>query len=240
MAHHLVEALDPEEYYSAARFEADALGLIDEARLRGDRHIVVCGGSMMYIDALTNGMDALPDISDNVRQRVTALRKEAGDAGLLALLEIHDPEYFESVDRANIKRVMHALEICMEAGVPYSTLLTGRKRERPFEIMKFAIDRPREELFDRINRRVEMMVASGMEEEARALYARRTLNSLNTVGLKEWFAYMDGVMDRETVIARIAKNTRVYAKKQLTWLRRDPTVVWVEPANGAETILSMV
>lgn len=236
--HHLIDFLDPADYYSAAMFEADALAIIRDAGKRGLSDIVVAGGSMMYVDALLNGLDLLPTISEPVRSRVRKLMDEHGHEGVLALLEIVDPDYFSIVDKANTKRVMHALEITLEAGVPYSSLRTGQTRQRDFEAVKFIIDRPREELFDRINRRVDKMVAEGMEDEARRWYPHRELNSLNTVGFKEWFACFDGLMDRETTIERIKKNTRVYAKKQLTWVKRDPAALRIDGADAFRSVMN--
>jgi tRNA dimethylallyltransferase len=189
---------------------------------------------MMYVDAVVNGIDEMPTISETTRQRVLDLYQQHGLEGLNALLQISDPEYYEQVDRQNPKRVIHALEITIESGQPYSTLRTGQRRERPFDVLKLAIDLPREEMFDRINRRVDKMVQAGMIEEARRVYPLRHLNSLNTVGFKELFAYFDGTMDLETAIARIGKNTRVYAKKQLTWLKKDTSVRWLTPDEVAE------
>ncbi len=228
--HHLVEVLNLDQYYSAACFETDAMQILTTLF---DKYgcAVVCGGSMMYVDALINGIDDMPTITDAVRNRVIELYAQHGVDGLLAMLEINDPTFYAEVDKSNTKRVMHALEVTMQAGVPYSTLRTGSTKERPFRTLKVAIDHPRDVLFDRINRRVDIMVDEGMEQEARGLYHLRHLNSLNTVGFKEWFAHFDGTLDRETCIARIAKNTRVYAKKQLTWLRRDNSVVWL-PGNS--------
>jgi tRNA dimethylallyltransferase len=228
--HHLIEVLNLDQYYSAACFENDAMQILPNL-FEKYGCAVVCGGSMMYVDALVNGIDDMPTITDAVRNRVIELYAQHGAEGLLAMLEINDPAFYAEVDRTNIKRVMHALEVTMQAGVPYSTLRTGGTKERPFRTLKVAIDHPREVLFDRINRRVDIMVSQGMEQEARNLYSLRRLNSLNTVGFKEWFAHFDGTLDRETTIARIAKNTRVYAKKQLTWLRRDPSVVWLPGDN---------
>ncbi|MDE6396509.1 MAG: tRNA (adenosine(37)-N6)-dimethylallyltransferase MiaA [Muribaculaceae bacterium] len=232
IAHHLLEFLELNEYYSAAQFAADAKNLITEAADRGKKYVIICGGSMMYIDALMYGLDDLPEISAEVRDKVRRLHSDLGLEGLLAFLEVSDPDYYNIVDKANTKRVMHALEITMEAGVPYSTLRTGTKQTQDFDCVKFAISHPREVLFDRINRRVDEMVKSGMEEEARRVFPYRHLNSLNTVGFKEWFAHFDGLMDRHTAIERIKKNTRVYAKKQLTWLKKDMNVHWV-PGNNA-------
>ncbi len=220
--HHFIACRPLDAYYSAACYEAEAMKVVGEQFSHGD-FAVVCGGSMMYVDALTDGIDDLPTISDEVRARVKALYARHGAEGLTALLEITDPAYYAEVDLSNIKRVAHALEISMQAGRPYSTLRLGKRAARPFRIVKVAVDMPRERLFDRINRRVEQMMLQGLEEEARSVYHLRHLNSLNTVGYKELFAYFDGLMDRDTAIARIAKNTRVYAKKQLTWLAR-PTV----------------
>lgn len=232
--HHLVEFLEPEEYYSAARFEEDALALIADMERRGLRHCVVVGGSMMYIDALTHGLDDLPTVTDSIRAETLALFNSRGIEAIRDELQRLDPEYLAQADPDNHRRLVHALEIIRQSGQKYSALRTGRAKTRPFEVRKFAIVPPRDELFARINRRVELMVEQGMEAEARALYPKRGLNALNTVGLKEMFAMFDGAMDRDTAIARIAKNTRVYAKKQLTWLRRDPS--W-RPASDLQQTL---
>lgn len=220
--HHLVECLELEDYYSASCFERDALRLIAGMEVRGLDHCVVVGGSMMYIDALTRGLDDLPTISDAVRAETLAFFHEHGIEAVRRELQRLDPAYFAQADPDNHRRLIHALEIIRESGRKVSELRTGRVKPRPFAVRKYVIDMPRDVLFARINGRVERMVADGMEQEARALYHLRRLNSLNTVGFKEMFAFFDGIYDRETAIARIAKNTRVYAKKQLTWLRRDP------------------
>lgn len=179
----------------------------------------------MYIDAVTRGIDALPTISDEVRSRVKTIYDTEGLPSVRDMLRKLDPESYLRVDASNPRRNIHAVEICLQAGVPASTLLTGKKKERDFRILKYGIEMPREELFDRINRRVARMISTGLEAEARRVYALRHLNSLNTVGYKEMFAYMEGAMDFDTAVRRICKNTRVYAKKQMTWLKRDPEVV---------------
>ena len=179
--HHLVGTLSLSDYYSAARFEEDALSLLPDIFNRSGGYAVVCGGSMMYVDALVNGIDIMPTVSADVRAKLTRLAEEQGSEGLLALLEIIDPEYYMAVDKQNTKRIVHALEISMQAGVPYSTLRTGTKAIRPFDIKKIVIELPRETLFDRINRRVDAMIANGFVEEARSVYHLRHLNSLNTV-----------------------------------------------------------
>lgn len=239
--HHLVGILDPDQYYSAARFHDDVMELLP--RLFSQRpYAVMCGGSMLYVDAVTDGIDQLPTITDAVRSRVRELHAQLGTEGLLAYLENLDPRYAAEVDPANVRRIAHAIEITLQAGRPYSELRQARRVQRPFDIIKVALDRPRPELFDRINRRVDAMMQAGLLDEARRLYPLRHLNSLNTVGYKELFAYMDGQMDLETAVARIAKNTRVYAKKQLTWLARPgirPTL-WLQPEVAAGRILELV
>lgn len=219
VTHHLMEMLPLNAYYSAAMFEEDALRIASDIWKRRDIAIV-CGGSMMYVDALINGIDALPTVPDSIRIPLMKEWKNKGDDWLRDRLKALDPEYYSTVDQANMKRVFHAVEICMAAGVTYTSLRTGKRKTRDFDIEKIVIEMPREQLFDRINRRVLTMVEQGLEEEARRVYPKRYLNSLNTVGLKEMFAYFDGEMDFETAISRIQKNTRVYAKKQLTWLKK--------------------
>lgn len=225
--HYLVGCLALDEYYSAARFEEDVLQLLSRLWEKSP-YVIMCGGSMMYIDAVCNGIDRLPTVSDRNRRAALEVYTTRGLDGLIEELQRVDPAYLASApDLMNHKRLVHALEISLEAGVPYSSLLTGKKVERPFRIVKLAIDLPRDVLFERINRRVDAMIETGLEEEARRVFPMRHLNSLNTVGLKEMFACFEGKMDRATAIARIGKNTRVYAKKQLTWLRRDSSVIWL-------------
>lgn len=220
VTHHLMEVLPLDSYYSAAMFEMDALRIAAEIWRKKDVAIV-CGGSMMYVDALCKGIDELPTVPDSIRVPLTEEWKAKGDEWLLDRLKALDPEYYRQVDKANMKRVFHAVEICLAAGTSYSSLRTGRRKRRDFDIERIVIDLPREVLFKRINRRVVKMMESGLEEEARRVYPMRHLNSLNTVGLKEMFSYFDGEMDLPTAVARIQKNTRVYAKKQITWLKRE-------------------
>lgn len=217
--HHFVGVLPLEEQYSAARFEEDVLALLPSLWKKNPVQIM-CGGSMMYIDAVCEGIDALPTISDDIRTYVKDMYESRGLDEVRRQLSRLDPVSFDRVDPMNPRRNIHALEICLEAGVPCSSLLTGEKKQRDFAIRKFYIDVPREEMFDRINRRVDAMMAAGLEDEARSVFHLRHLNSLNTVGMKEMFAYFDGRMDRMTAVERLKKNSRVYAKKQLTWLKR--------------------
>ena len=239
--HHFVGTLSLDTQYSAASFESDTLALL-ESLAPEPNHVaaIMCGGSMMYVDAVVNGIDEMPAISDAVRERVLSFYHEQGLEALLAWLEIIDPDMHDIVDRQNPKRVIHAVEITLEAGVPASSLRTGKTKTRPFDTLKLCIDMPREILFGRINSRVETMMASGMLEEARTVYPQRQLNSLNTVGYKELFAYFDGAMDLDTAVARIAKNTRVYAKKQLTWLAKDPSVRRLNADSAYEQAIALI
>ena len=200
----------------------------------------MCGGSMMYVDAVTKGIDDIPTITPEIREKAMEMYNEGGIELLRSTLLGLDPVYYNQVDLNNHKRLVHAIEIIMQAGVPYSSLRTGRAKERPFRIVKMALDYDREVLFDRINRRVDVMVEVGLEQEARSVYHLRHLNSLNTVGYKEMFAYFDGTMDYETAVARIGKNTRVYAKKQLTWYKRDAELHLLNPIDAFEQAISLI
>ena len=237
--HHFVAIKDLDENYSAAQFETDVMQLLPSLWHQGD-YVVMCGGSMMYVDAVCHGIDQLPDISPEVRTAVKEKLHREGLESLMAELEQLDPQYAAMIDRKNTSRVCHGVEICRQAGVPYSTLRTGRAKQRDFKIIKLALNIERSLLFDRINKRVDRMIEDGLEEEARSVYHLRHLNSLNTVGMKEMFAIFDGTMDRHTAIERMKKNTRVYAKKQLTWYRRDPSITWVTPDQAVDTALALL
>ncbi len=186
---------------------------------------------MMYIDAVTKGIDPLPTISAEIRDKALDIYNKGGIPALIDTLRTLDPAYLTDCDLNNHRRLVHAIEISLQAGVPYSSLRSGESKKRPFRVIKMAINHSREALFDRINRRVDAMIEAGLEQEAARVYPLRHLNSLNTVGYKELFAMMDGTMPRETAIPRIAKNTRVYAKKQLLWLSKDPSVILLDPAR---------
>ena len=237
--HHFVQFKELDEYYSAAQFEADVMSLLPSLWQQGD-YVVMCGGSMMYVDAVCNGIDPIPDISDEVRTAVKQQWKEHGLKPLLEELQRLDPAYYLQVDKLNPVRIIHAVEVCRQAGVPYSSLRTGKAKERPFNIIKIGLNIDRPALFDRINRRVDAMISQGLEQEARNVYHLRDLNSLNTVGYKEMFAMLDGTMDRTTAIERIKKNTRLYAKKQLRWLLRDPAITWCTPNECLNTALNLL
>ena len=237
--HHFVGTLSLEDYYSAAQYEEDVMKLLP-ALWEDNDYVVMCGGSMMYVDAVTKGIDELPTITPEVREKAIAIYQEGGVERLRAMLSELDPIYYNQVDLNNHKRLVHAIEIIMQAGVPYSSLRTGKAKERPFRIVKMALNYEREVLFDRINRRVDAMIAAGLEQEAHSVYHLRHLNSLNTVGYKEMFAYFDGTMDYETAVARIGKNTRVYAKKQLTWYKRDAELHLLNPVDAFEQAISLI
>lgn len=237
--HHFVGQLELGDYYSAAQYETDVLQLLPRLWQQSPVQ-VMCGGSMMYIDAVTRGIDQLPAISAGVRERVMGIYEADGLEAVRALLHQLDPDSYRRVDPSNPRRNIHAVEICLEAGEPASALLTGLKKERDFRILKFGIEMPREELFGRINRRVDHMISLGLEAEARRVYPLRHLNSLNTVGYKEMFAYFDGTMDFDTAVRRIGKNTRVYAKKQMTWLKRDPDVVTGSASEIKNEIMTLI
>ncbi|MDE5870264.1 MAG: tRNA (adenosine(37)-N6)-dimethylallyltransferase MiaA [Muribaculaceae bacterium] len=234
--HHLIDMLPLDSYYSASQFEEDALSIAEDLMNRNGS-VVVCGGSMMYVDALCNGIDDLPTVPDKIRHGLMEEHAANGDEWLLGELKRLDSEYYDIVDKKNIKRVFHAVEIIKTAGKSYTELRKGIRKHRPFAIKKFKIDMPREILFDRINRRVDRMVEQGLEEEARSVYPLRALNSLNTVGLKEMFAMFDGEMSRDTAISRIKKNTRVYAKKQETWWARDRDIIPLDWTSSLDSFL---
>ena len=226
------------DYFNCWEFEQQALAKIRELFEETDV-VIMAGGSMMYIDAVCKGIDEMPTIDDDVRASVKEMFERDGIEVLRLLLKKLDPEWYTQVDLKNAKRIMHALEVCLMTGKPYSSFLTRSVKEREFYIVKIGLNREREELFDRINRRVDLMVEAGMEEEARLLYPLRHLNALNTVGYKEWFDYFDGKFDREEAIRLIKRNTRRYAKKQLTWYRNDPDIRWYHPSQETE-ILSIL
>lgn len=233
--HHFVGTLSLEEYYSAAQFEDDVMQLLPQLFARSP-YVVMCGGSMMYVDAVCKGIDNIPTISDEIRREVVERFERDGAEAMREELRRLDPVYYNQVDLKNHKRVIHAIEICLQAGRPYSELRTNSVKQRPFRIVKIGLNLPREQLFDRINRRVEKMIEAGLIDEARRFYPQRHLNSLNTVGYKELLAWMDGTMDYDTAVARIQKNTRVYAKKQLTWYAKDTDMHWFAPSDRQEIL----
>ncbi len=237
--HHFIATLPLEAYYNAAIYEQQALKVINKIFETRD-FAIVCGGSMMYIDALCKGIDQIPDISEQIRNRVKQIFEQEGNAGVIERLQQLDPEYVAQMDQSNPRRAMHALEVCLQSGVTYSSLRTGKRVTRPFEIRKYALTAPRQVIFDRINSRVDKMVKAGMDREVRAVAHMRHLNSLNTVGVKEMLKYIDGEWSLQQAAERLKKNTRVYAKKQLFWLARDTEtrMLDITATNPMEVILS--
>lgn len=250
--HYFVGQLGLEDYYSASRYEKDAVGVISQYFAERGNTLILSGGSMMYVDAVCDGIDEMPDIADEVRQKLKDEYAASGLEPLVAELRQRDPEYAETADLKNPVRVIHALEICRQTGRTYTSFRTRDKfkvseAEHPFDhasprsfrIVKIGLDRPREELFSRINQRVDIMVKHGFIDEARRVLPWRNCNSLNTVGYKEMFRYLDGEWELPFTLDRIRKNTRVYAKKQLTWFRRDASITWFHP-DDLPQILSFV
>ena len=215
------------EYYSAAEYEKDVLDLLD-GLFKEYNNVVLTGGSMMYIDAVTKGIDDIPTIDDDTRQMLKHRLEVDGLDVLLEELRILDPEYYKIVDKKNHKRVVHALEICYMTGKTFTSFRTNQVKQRPFRIVKFGLRRERTVLFDRINKRVEQMMADGLLEEARSVYGLRDLNSLNTVGYKEMFRVLSGEWELPMAVERMKKNTRVYAKKQMTWFDHDNNIQWLD------------
>ena len=223
------------DYYSASLFEQDALQKISEVHSKSD-FVLMCGGSMMYIDAVCNGIDDIPTIDDTTRNWMKARLENEGLEALVEELKTLDPEHWAIVDKNNPRRVVHALEICHFTGKTYSSFRTNAKKQRPFNIIKIGLTAEREILYDRINRRVEQMIAQGMVNEAKAVYPMRQLNALNTVGYKELFEHFDGTTTLDEAIVKIQGNTRKYCRKQLTWFKRDESIAWFAPGNIKEII----
>lgn len=228
VTHHLVGLLELTDYYSASRFEEDTLSLL-QTLFKQHRAVLMTGGSMMYIDAVCKGIDDIPTVTPDIRKAVWNEYEQGGLAPLLDELKQSDPLHYDEVDRKNHRRVLHAVEICRMTGQPYSSFRTNTVKERPFRILKIGLTRPREELFERINRRVDQMMADGLLDEVRRVYPHRALNSLNTVGYKELFAYLDGLCSLDEAVAKIKRNTRIYARKQMTWFKRDESIRWFHP-----------
>lgn len=225
--HHL------EDYYSASLFEEDVLKIINEA---SSKVSLLSGGSMMYIDAVCKGIDDIPTIRPEVRQEMMQLLESEGLEKMCELLHEWDPEHWAVVDRNNPRRVIHALEICKQTGRTYTSFRSNTIKERPFNIIKIGLNRDRETLYQRINQRVLQMIDDGMIEEAQRVYPKRTLNSLNTVGYKELFEYLDGLTTLDEAIFKIQSSTRRYARKQLTWYKRDAEMTWFSPDNIEEIL----
>ena len=238
--HYFVATRELEENYNAGQYERDALALLDELFKEHDI-VVMSGGSMLYADAVCEGLDDLPSVPEEIRERIRlrvtgdGLRvTEEGLAWLQAEVQRLDPEYWKIVDQQNPARLAHCVELCLLTGQPYTILRTNTTKMRSFRIVKVGLDRPRAELYARINERVKQMIADGLVDEAKAVYPKRALNSLQTVGYRELFAYFDGEYDLNRAIELIQQNTRHYAKRQMTWFRRDKEIHWLNAKDSYE------
>lgn len=241
--HYFVSKLSIEEYFSASQFEDEAIELLSTLH-KTHNAVVMSGGSMMYIDAVCKGIDYLPTIDKTLRKELMELYEREGIDPIRMQLKMRDPLFYDQVDLKNPKRVMHALEVCIMTGKPYSSFRTESVKGRPFEMVRIGLMRPREELYARINARVDQMIERGLVEEARSFYPHKHLNSLNTVGYKELFMHFDGDCTLEFAIDKIKQHSRNYARKQLSWFNRSDDIHWIdlsdETVNAKEEILSRI
>jgi len=226
--HYFVRSLQLTDYYSASQFEEDAIALLADL-FQSHETILMCGGSMLYIDAVCKGIDDIPTVDKILRSDLKELYNREGIDPIRQQLKLLDPVFYKQVDLQNHKRVIHALEICLMAGKPYSSFRIGNVKPRPFRILKIGLQREREELCDRINNRVNKMMNHGLIEEAYSLYRLRYLNSLDTIGYKELFKYFSGEWTREFAVDKIKQNTRIYSRKQMSWFKRDKEIQWFHP-----------
>lgn len=236
--HYFIATCSVEEHYSAGQYELDALPII-ESEIAANGCAVMVGGSMLYIDAVCRGIDDIPTIDEELRRSVRRIYDEQGIEEVRRRLRLLDPQHYAEVDLRNVKRMLHALEVCYQTGQPFSKLRTGSVKRRSFDIVKIGLDCPREVLYDNIDRRVLKMIQQGLEREVRSVNDKRHLNALNTVGYKEMFAYLDGEYDLDRAIELIQRNTRHYAKKQLSWFKRYGDVQWFSPYDR-QRILDML
>lgn len=233
--HYFVGNLHLDDYYSASNYERDVLTLLDEL-FKESNVALMSGGSMMYIDAVCKGIDDIPTIRDDIRQTMKQRLASEGLPALVDELRRLDPEHWAIVDKNNPRRVVHALEICHQTGRTYTSFRLNKAKQRPFDIVKIGLSRPREILYARINARVIRMIDNGLIDEAMRVLPYRGVNALNTVGFKEMFEYLDGLTTLDEATAKIQSNTRRYARKQLTWFKRDETVSWFSPDNIEEIL----
>lgn len=237
--HYFVGTLSPETYYSASNYEQDVISLLNEL-FAVQPVVILSGGSMMYIDALCKGMDQLPTVDETLRRELQELYQREGLDPIRRQLKILDPLFYDQVDLKNPKRVIHALEICLMSGRPYSAMRTRPEKKRAFRIVKIGFTRDRNELYNRINHRVDAMVEEGIVEEARGFYPQRHLNALNTVGYKELFQYFDGEWTLVQAIDKIKQHSRNYARKQLTWFNKDQEIHWINLSESEPDVMSEV
>ena len=233
--HHFIHSHSIEDNYNASRYETEALALLEFLFQKHDILLLV-GGSMMYVDAVCKGIDIMPDADPEIRNDLKTRLENEGLESLRRQLKNLDPDYYQTVDLKNPNRIIHALEITLQTGKPYSSFRTNTNKKRPFSIIKIGLYRKREELHQRINQRVDQMIANGLQEEAQKVYPIKELNALNTVGYRELFSFFDGDISKEKAIELIKRNSRRYARKQLTWFRRDEEMKWFGPNQNSEII----
>jgi tRNA dimethylallyltransferase len=233
--HHFLQNKSIHQYYNASMFENEVLELLDDL-FRNKNIVIMAGGSGLYIDAVCKGIDDLPSVDDEIRQKLKNQYQNEGLESLRTMLKKLDPEYYKTVDLRNIKRILKALEVTLMTGKAYSSLLTGTAKERPFEIIKIGLDIRRELLYERIDSRVDQMMMHGLTNEAKRYFEFRHLNALNTVGYKEIFMYLEGTITLEEAVDLIKRNTRKYARRQLTWFRRYDDIKWFDPSETTEII----
>lgn len=236
--HYYIQNKSILDNFTVADYETEVIALLDHLFKVYDV-VVMTGGSGLFIDAVCNGLDNMPDINHDIRSRVDLLFKERGLLGLQKELSHLDPQYYSQVDRQNPRRLMRALEVCYQSGRPFSSFRSNKAMERPFEVVRIALYWERSLLYERINRRVDMMMAQGLEEEARNLLPYRHLNTLNTVGYKELFMYFDGACSREEAVELIKQDTRRYAKRQMTWFKRNDAYRWFDPTD-VDNMLALI
>jgi tRNA dimethylallyltransferase len=233
--HHFIQFLSVKDYYSASLFERDVLNLLPEIFAKGN-YALMAGGSGLYIDAVCNGYDDIPDVDPEAREKYIALHHNEGIEGLRRALKLLDPEHYLKVDLKNYKRILRALEICDTTGRPYSSFLKKQRRQRDFNIIKIGLERDRNELYRRINERVDKMLLAGLEDEARKLYELKSFNALNCVGYREFFEFFEGKISHEKAIELIKRNSRRYAKRQMTWWGKDKEITWFQADKVNEII----
>jgi len=236
--HHFIQTYSITENYNASRYETEALALLEKL-FEKKEIVVMVGGSMLYIDAICKGIDIMPDADPEIRASLKKQLEEDGLESLRLQLKTLDPDYYKTVDLKNPNRIIHALEISIQTGKPFSSFRSNQNKERPFNILKIALNCDRAILHNRINLRVDKMDEAGLEQEARNVYPQKDLTSLKTVGYRELFAYFDGEITREKAFELIKRNSRRYAKKQITWFRKDENVTWFEPTQTDEIIQFM-
>ncbi|HBJ76344.1 MAG TPA: tRNA (adenosine(37)-N6)-dimethylallyltransferase MiaA [Porphyromonadaceae bacterium] len=234
--HHFVSTLPLTQPYNAGKFEVEVLSLLENNLFKKGDIAILCGGSMLYVDAVCKGIDDFPAVDASLREELIKEFKEKGIENIQQKLKFLDPEYYDKVDLHNPQRILHALEICLQTGRTFSSFRKERRKKRPFNIIKIGLEIPREELYERINIRVEQMMQKGLLEEVKSVLQYRKCNALQTVGYKELFSYLDGELSMEQAVEKIKQNTRIYSKKQMTWFKKDKEVRWFSPSQEKEVL----